>query len=106
MARRKQNADLFDALRESGMRKKVAKALTNSNGRARRGKSPTGVESTIQNLRDAAAALEHRVGRSDRSEAAKKAARTRKRNAAKRSASANRGRDPRQGPVGGGISGE
>ena len=90
MARRKQNSDLFDALRESGMRKKVAKALTNSAGRARRGKAPTGVESTIQNLRDAAAALEHRVGRSDRSEAAKKAARTRKRNAEKRSASAKK----------------
>ncbi|HET9104206.1 MAG TPA: hypothetical protein VFN55_12710 [Solirubrobacteraceae bacterium] len=91
MARTKHNADLFDALRESGMRKKVAKALTSSAGRARRGKTPSTVESTIQNLRNAAAALEHRVGGgTDRSEAAKKAARTRKRNAAKRSASAKK----------------
>ena len=91
MARTKQkNADLFDALRESGMRRKVAKALTNSAGRARRGKAPTSVQSTIQNLRDAAAALEHRVGGSSRSEAAKKAAQTRKRKAAKRSASAKK----------------
>lgn len=89
MAGRKRDADLIAVLRESGLRKKVAKRLTDSVGKAGRGKAPAGVTRTVDSLRDAAAELERRVsGSSRRSEAGKKAARTRKRNAAKRSASA------------------
>jgi hypothetical protein len=90
MASRKRESDLFDVLRQSGLRKKVAKALSESAGRAKRGKPPTGVARTVENLRTAASELENRVTGSRRTEAAKKAARTRKRKAVKRSASAKK----------------
>jgi hypothetical protein len=48
------------------------------------------VARTIENLRSAAAELEDRVRAPKRSEAAKKAARTRKRKAAERSAAARK----------------
>ncbi|MGB9183736.1 MAG: hypothetical protein WCB67_06695 [Solirubrobacteraceae bacterium] len=89
MANRKRESDLFDVLRQSGLRRKVARAL-NESGRAKRGKSPTGVARTVENLRSAASEIESRVSGSRRTEAAKKAARTRKRNAVKRSASAKK----------------
>jgi hypothetical protein len=90
MANRKRESNLLDVLRQSGLRKKVAKTLNESAGRAKRGKPPTGVARTVENLRAAASELENRVSGSRRSEAGKKAARTRKRNAVKRSASAKK----------------
>lgn len=90
MAKNNRNADLFHTLRQSGLRKKVAKAVAESASRAKRGKPPTAVSRTIDNLRTAASELENRVNGSRRSEAAQKAAQTRKRNAAKRSASAKK----------------
>jgi hypothetical protein len=91
MARRKRDADLISMLRASGLRKKVAKRLADSAGKAKGGKAPPSISRSVKGLRDAASELEHRVtGSSRRSEAAKKAARTRKRNAAKRSATATK----------------
>lgn len=91
MAKRKQDPDLFETLRASGLRKRVAAAMSKSAGRGGRGASQANVSNTIDKLRQAASELERRVGgTSQRSEAAKKAARTRKRNAAKRSASAKK----------------
>jgi hypothetical protein len=90
MANKKRESGPFDGLRQSGLRKKVAKALSDSAGRTKRGKPPTGVARTVESLRTAASELENRVSGSRRSEAGKKAARTRKRNAAKRSASAKK----------------
>lgn len=89
MANKKRESDLFETLRESGLRKRVAKTMSQSAVRGKRGTSPASVSSTIDKLRQAASELESRVGgASERSEAAKRAARTRKRNASKRSASA------------------
>jgi hypothetical protein len=86
MANKKRDPDLFKTLRESGLRKRVARTLSQSAGRGQRGTGPASVSSTIERLRQAASELESRVGgASQRSEAAKKAAGTRKRNAAKRS---------------------
>ncbi len=91
MANKKRDADLFETLRESGLRKRVARTMSKSAGRGKRGTAPANVSSTIDKLRQAASELERRVGGpSQRSEAAKKAARTRKRNASKRSESARK----------------
>jgi hypothetical protein len=87
---KKQDNDLFDALRASGLRKKVARGLTDSAARAKSGKHSSTVTRTVESLRDVASELESRVSHSSRSDAAKKAARTRKRNADKRSASARK----------------
>ena len=90
MARRKQDTDLLAVLRESGLRKKVAKRLSDTAGKgSTSGRTSASITRTVETLRNAATELEERVnGSSRRSEAAKKAARTRKKNAAKRSASA------------------
>jgi len=86
MANKKRDSELFKTLRESGLRKRVARTLSQSAGRGQRGTSPASVSSPIEKLRRAASELESRVGgASPRSEAAKKAAGTRKNNAAKRS---------------------
>jgi hypothetical protein len=90
MAKNRRDADVFHALRQSGLRKKVAQAVTESASRAKPGKPPTAVSRAIDSLRTAASELENRVNGSRRSQAAKKAAQTRKRNAAKRSASAKK----------------
>jgi hypothetical protein len=86
MANKKRDSELFKNLRDSGLRKRVARTMSQSAGRGQRGTGPTSVSSAIEKLRQAASELESRAGgASPRSEAAKKAARTRKRNAAKRS---------------------
>lgn len=91
MANKKRDSDLFNTLRESGLRKRVARTMSQSPGPGKRGTSSASVSRTIDKLRQAASELEGRVGgASQRSEAATKAARTRKRNAAKRSASAKK----------------
>jgi hypothetical protein len=83
--------DLFKSLRASGVRKKVASALTDSASSARRrGKTPKVISDSAQRLRQAASNLERHAGASKRSDAAKKAAATRKRKAAKRSAAAKK----------------
>ncbi len=87
---KKQDKDLMQMLRESGLRKKVARDVTESAGRANQGKQPKTVTQTVESLRAAAAELENRSASSRRSAAAKKAAGTRKREAAKRSATARK----------------
>ncbi|MGH2883629.1 MAG: hypothetical protein ACRDPA_13185 [Solirubrobacteraceae bacterium] len=82
--------DLFESLRNNGVRKKVAKKASESTAMAKNGKPAKAVTRTVASLKQAAADLESRVHGSSRSEAAKKAARTRKRNAAKRSEAAKK----------------
>jgi hypothetical protein len=41
MAKNKRDADLIQTLRESGLRKKVAKTVTESASRTKQGKPPT-----------------------------------------------------------------
>ncbi len=86
---KKQDNDLLQMLRGAGLRKKVARTVTKTAGRAN-GKQPEVVNQVVDNLRRAASEIESRVTGSSRSEAAKKAARTRKRKAAARSASARK----------------
>ena len=92
MAKTKRNEDLFDHLRARGVRKKVAKAIADG-ASAKNGKRAEALaQSALADLRSASDAIRDRVLNRDskRSQAAKKAARTRKRKAAKRSASAKK----------------
>jgi hypothetical protein len=94
MAKKKQSDDLFDHLRARGVRKKVAKAISGRSDSAKGRKRAAALARTaIADLRSASDAIKYRVVQRDtkRSEAAKKAARTRKRKAAQRSAAARKG---------------
>lgn len=90
----KKNEDLISRMRDSGMRKKVARSLGDAVDRGRGGrKPPKRVQAAVDELRTLANQLEDRAsgGPAKRKAAAKKAAATRKRNAAKRSAAARKG---------------
>ncbi len=90
----KKNDDLINRLRDSGIRKKVAKGLGDALDKAPGRRKPSSrVSSAVDQLRAMADELEDRAkgGPAKRKAAAKKAAATRKRNAAKRSASARKG---------------
>lgn len=92
MARRKSNQDLFDRLRANGLRKRVAKTLSQATGRGNK-KAPKRVQQAAAQLRAVASELEDRArgGPAKRKAAAAKATRTRARNAKKRSEAAKRG---------------
>jgi hypothetical protein len=81
----KRDTALFQALRAAGLRKKVAHAVTDATRKTRPGKQSKLLVRTIENLNTAAAEIERRADGNKRSEAAKKAAQTRKRKAAARS---------------------
>jgi hypothetical protein len=93
MAKR-QSEDLFEVLRGRGLRKRVAKTISELDGSGRRAgsKGEKLARRAVDDLTAAAEDIRKRVlsGDSSRSEAARKAARTRKRAAAKRSASARK----------------
>jgi hypothetical protein len=89
MAKPKQQ-DLFDVLRASGLRKKVARALARSAGKASAKRSKA-LSASAKNLRDVASSIDKRAVDPKRSAAGKKAARTRKANATRRSAAAKKG---------------
>jgi hypothetical protein len=94
MAKNKRNDDLFDHLRARGVRRKVANAISSGAKGAKGRKQVEALAQTvIADLRSASEAIKDRVVGRDtkRSEAAKKAARTRKRKAAQRSAAARKG---------------
>jgi hypothetical protein len=90
MAKKRNQQDLFDVLRSGGMRKKVARALSKASGRAGPKRRKV-LSASAHNLREAAAKIDRHAVDPKRSQAAKKAARTRKRNAEKRSTAAKRG---------------
>ncbi len=95
MAKRS-NKDLFTSLRTQGLRKSVARTLSDleSTSRTARTRAEKLARQAIKDLRSAADTIEKRVnvgGAGTRSTAAKKAAATRKRTAAKRSAAAKKG---------------
>lgn len=87
---KKRDKDLLETLRKSGLRKKVAQALTRPDAKTTRGKQAPLVTRTVENLRTAALELEKRVSGPSRSAGAKKAASTRKLGAARRSAAARK----------------
>jgi hypothetical protein len=86
----KKDKELMDALRSGGVRKKVARDISDAATEAKRGKPSKDLAKSVEHLRTATSVLEERVRESQRSEAGKKAARTRKRNTAKRSAAAQK----------------
>jgi hypothetical protein len=95
MARNKNN-DMFSSLRSAGLRKRVARTLSDidSSGQSARGNAEKLARRVISDLRSAADTIEKRLdigGAGTRSAAAEKAAKTRKRTAAKRSAAAKKG---------------
>src|SRR6478752_3527880 len=88
MAKKRGN-DFVDFLRSAGLRKRVAKALSDleTGSRGARGNAERAGRRVIADLRSAADEIEKRLnigGAGTRSTAAKKAAKTRKRTAAKR----------------------
>src|SRR3954453_10948699 len=90
------NSDLFSFLRSQGLRKNVARALSDleSGGRDARGNAEKLARRVIGDLRAAADTIEKRLdigGAGTRSNASRKAARTRKRSSAKRSSAAKKG---------------
>jgi len=88
---KKRDEDLMTTLRDNGVRKKVARAVSEATDGAPNSEQKNLIDRTVEGLRTAADSLESRAGGSRRSESAKKAARTRKRKAAERSAAARRG---------------
>ena len=89
MARKSRQDELFEKLRAGGLRKRVAKSISEATGRANRN-TPNSVKKVANDLRALASEIEDRAtgGPAKRKAAAKKAANTRKRNASKRSAAA------------------
>ena len=89
--KKKKNPDLFDRLHAGGLRKSVAKQIARgTDGRRRPAKNARGAVTELRKLLEQ---IEDRAkgGPSKRSIAGKKAAATRKRNAAARSAAAKKG---------------
>jgi hypothetical protein len=92
MAKSKRDQDLFDRLRSLGVRKstadKVSKSMRNSSKAA-----PKAARKALADLTGAAATVQDKInqGPQKRKAAAKKAARTRAKNAKKRSAAAKKG---------------
>jgi hypothetical protein len=92
----KSERDLFETLRARGLRKSAASNLAKAFGRADNSPPGKGARRAVSELRDLVSELESRVPGSggnkskSRSEAAKKAAATRKRKANQRSASAKK----------------
>jgi hypothetical protein len=91
---RKQSDDLFEVLRGRGLRKRVAKTIAELDGSGRRvgSKGEKLARRAVDDLTAAAEDIRKRVlTRDNRTEAARKAASTRKRAAARRSATAKKG---------------
>ena len=101
MARSKRDKEFFDVLRARGLRKKAARTIARATGKKSDGRLPKPVRKALGDLQSAIGDVEQRVSgkRSKRSEAAVKAARTRKRQKAKRSAAAKKG-DPARAKAG------
>jgi hypothetical protein len=88
---KKEQKKLYGKLRNQGVRKKTARIASQSatqlNGK---GGAPKALKSTIADLRGAIDQLEGRLEAHERQAAGRKAARTRKRNAGKRSVAAQK----------------
>jgi hypothetical protein len=100
MAKKTMDRDLFETLRARGLRKRVARTVAQAAGDARDGKVPKVVRDTVSDLRALLDEIEAKTpgvssSRSQtsarRSQAGRKAARTRQRNATRRSQAAKKG---------------
>jgi hypothetical protein len=92
MGKAKRNEKLYERMRVSGVRKRVARELAQLPRMGSDGKRvPKGVRQTFERLQAVVSELEGHAGRSDRKASARKAARTRRSNAKRRSSSARKG---------------
>ena len=93
----KTDRHLFDTLRARGLRKSAANNLAKAFGKADKSPPSKGAKRAVSELREIVSDLESRVGRTNRkrSEAAKKAAATRKRKADARSRAAKKAAETR-----------
>jgi hypothetical protein len=91
MGKAKRNKKLYERMRVSGVRKRVARELAQLPRMGSDGKRvPKGVRQTFEKLQAVVSELEGHTGRSDRKASARKAARTRRSNAKRRSSSARK----------------
>lgn len=92
MANSKQNKKLYARMRENGVRKKVAKQLTELTSDLKGGKrrAPKPMREAVDRLEATVDELRAHVGLSDRQAAARKAARTRAANSRRRSTAARK----------------
>lgn len=95
MAKSKVEKEVFDRLRAGGLRKSVARALAQASGDGK--KLPKAAQKAIADVRAVAAELERRFpgGSTPQQVGGRKAAATRKKNAAKRSSAARKGAQTR-----------
>lgn len=92
MAKTKQDRKLYSRMRASGVRKRVARELTQLPSSSKGGKRvPKPMRDAVKRLERTVSELRDHVGSGDRKAAARKAARTRKAKKQKRSASARKG---------------
>ena len=83
--------DLYDELRDRGLRKRVARSASQAVADLDGNRPPSAdLRGTTEDLRAALSQLEEKVSESDRRAAARKAARTRRAKAEKRSAVARK----------------
>ena len=92
MAKAKRDQKLYSRMRKGGVRKNVARQLSELPGQVRGGKkAPKPLREAVERLEGAVSELRGHAGRGDRSAAARKAAKTRRAKAERRSASARKG---------------
>jgi hypothetical protein len=92
VARSKKEQELFEVLRARGLRKRVARTVSEAASKTNGGRVPKPVRDALGDLQSVVTEVQGRIGGDSkkRSEAAKKAAQTRKRKAAQRSTAAKK----------------
>ncbi len=92
MAKAKRDQKLYSRMRRDGIRKSVARQLSELPGQVRGGKrAPKPLREAVERLEGAVSELRGHTGSGDRSAAARKAAKTRRAKAESRRASARKG---------------
>jgi hemerythrin-like domain-containing protein len=91
MAKMKRDQDLYSKMRDHGLRKSVARQLSELPAHVSNGKqAPKPLREAVERLEGLVEELKRHTGRGDRQVAARKAARTRSENAASRSSAARK----------------
>jgi hypothetical protein len=91
MAKTKRDKKLYGKMRDHGIRKRVARELSALPGHVSEGKqAPKALRDSVERLEALVAELKSHTGKGERQTAARKAARTRSRNAATRSSAARK----------------
>ena len=91
MAKTTQNKKLYKRMRAGGVRKKIARQLSELPGHVSGGRAPKPLRDAVDRLDAAVVELKDHSRRGDRKAAARKAARTRRAKAESRSGAARKG---------------